>query len=243
MPKSCATGCWPRPACWTRRCSVPPVPIEDDATGQVVVKGDLPRRSIYLQVQRTKPVSFLTAFDAPVMETNCDRRLSSTVATQSLMMMNSEVVSEALRGAGRTAGARNTARLSGPRQLELSGRHRPVAIRRRPLRPVDWPRGRFPAAAVVGGLGLERHRPNGRSSPGLRFAHALRRPAMRQPTCRDPPLDSSGRRNAFDRRAAESSGGRRRRRRSPHRFQPRRIGSASGARTNRPLPPRPGPSR
>jgi hypothetical protein len=70
----------------------PPVPVENDATGQVVVKSDLPRRSIYLQVQRTKPVSFLTAFDAPVMETNCDRRLSSTVATQSLMMMNSEVV-------------------------------------------------------------------------------------------------------------------------------------------------------
>ena len=70
----------------------PPVPVEDDATGQVVVKSDLPRRSIYLQVLRTKPVSFLTAFDAPVMETNCDRRLSSTVATQSLMMMNSEVV-------------------------------------------------------------------------------------------------------------------------------------------------------
>ena len=70
----------------------PPVPVEDDATGQVVVKSDLPRRSIYLQVQRNKPVTFLTAFDAPVMETNCDRRLSSTVATQSLMMMNSEVV-------------------------------------------------------------------------------------------------------------------------------------------------------
>ena len=70
----------------------PPVPVEDDATGQVVVKSDLPRRSIYLQVLRTKPVSFLTAFDAPVMETNCDRRVSSTVATQSLMMMNSEVV-------------------------------------------------------------------------------------------------------------------------------------------------------
>ncbi|HTU26103.1 MAG TPA: PSD1 and planctomycete cytochrome C domain-containing protein [Pirellulales bacterium] len=70
----------------------PAVPVEADATGQVVVKSDLPRRSIYLQVQRTKPVSFLTVFDAPVMETNCDRRLSSTVATQSLMMMNSQVV-------------------------------------------------------------------------------------------------------------------------------------------------------
>ncbi len=70
----------------------PPVAVEDDGAGQVIVKNGVPRRSIYLQVLRTKPVSFLTAFDAPVMETNCDRRLLSTVATQSLMMMNSELV-------------------------------------------------------------------------------------------------------------------------------------------------------
>ena len=31
----------------------------------------------------------LHAFDAPVMEVNCERRQSSTVATQSLMLMNS----------------------------------------------------------------------------------------------------------------------------------------------------------
>ena len=70
----------------------PPAAVDVDATGQVVVAGDAPRRSIYLQVLRTKPVSFLTTFDAPVMETNCDRRVLSTVATQSLMMMNSQPV-------------------------------------------------------------------------------------------------------------------------------------------------------
>jgi hypothetical protein len=34
----------------------------------------------------------LQVFDAPVMETNCDRRVSSTVATQSLMLLNSDFV-------------------------------------------------------------------------------------------------------------------------------------------------------
>jgi len=34
----------------------------------------------------------MKAFDAPVMVTNCDRRQSSTVATQSLMLMNGEFV-------------------------------------------------------------------------------------------------------------------------------------------------------
>src|SRR6476469_3329903 len=70
----------------------PPVSIEEDTTGQVAVAGGVPRRSIYLQVRRTKPVSFLTAFDAPVMELNCDRRISSTGSPQSLMLMNGDFV-------------------------------------------------------------------------------------------------------------------------------------------------------
>jgi hypothetical protein len=70
----------------------PPVPIEQDSTSQVVAAGGAPRRSIYLQVRRTMPVSFLTAFDAPVMELNCDRRISSTGSPQSLMLMNGDFV-------------------------------------------------------------------------------------------------------------------------------------------------------
>ncbi|MBA4107085.1 MAG: hypothetical protein C0485_15170 [Pirellula sp.] len=70
----------------------PPVSIEEDATGQVVVSGGVGRRSIYLQVRRSKPVTFLTTFDAPVMEVNCDRRISSTGSPQSLMLMNSDFV-------------------------------------------------------------------------------------------------------------------------------------------------------
>src|SRR5262249_11775383 len=70
----------------------PAIPVEENFAGQVMVKEDKPRRSIYLQVRRTKPVSFLTTFDAPVMTVNCERRVSSTGAVQSLMLMNNESV-------------------------------------------------------------------------------------------------------------------------------------------------------
>lgn len=86
----------------------PPVPVREDGVGQIVVGPDEPaevapapvvtprddfRRSIYLQVRRSQPVALLRVFDAPVMETNCDRRPSSTVAPQALMLMNSDFVS------------------------------------------------------------------------------------------------------------------------------------------------------
>jgi len=70
----------------------PPVPVAEDAVGQVNPAGDSPRRSLYLQVRRSQPVSFLAAFDAPVMAVNCERRQSSTSAPQSLMLMNSDFV-------------------------------------------------------------------------------------------------------------------------------------------------------
>lgn len=52
------------------------------------------KRSIYIQVRRTQPVTMLNAFDAPSMEPNCERRVSSTVATQSLALLNSEFMRE-----------------------------------------------------------------------------------------------------------------------------------------------------
>jgi hypothetical protein len=70
----------------------PPVAVEPDTSGQVVVSGDETRRSVYVQVKRTQPLAILRAFDAPVMETNCTLRPSSTVATQALMLMNSEFI-------------------------------------------------------------------------------------------------------------------------------------------------------
>ncbi len=71
-----------------------PVPVAEDAVGQVNAANDSPRRSLYLEVRRTRPVSLLAAFDAPVMAVNCDRRMPSTSAPQSLMLMNSDFVLE-----------------------------------------------------------------------------------------------------------------------------------------------------
>jgi hypothetical protein len=50
------------------------------------------RRSLYIQARRSLPLSVLEAFDAPTMTPNCDRRASSTVAPQSLMMMNNDFI-------------------------------------------------------------------------------------------------------------------------------------------------------
>jgi len=88
-----------------RKMFGPPVAVKEDAVGQVVVGVDAPaagaepplgheafRRSIYVQVRRSRPLAMLHAFDQPVMETNCERRTSSTVATQSLMLMNSDFI-------------------------------------------------------------------------------------------------------------------------------------------------------
>ncbi len=68
----------------------PPVEVVEDFAGQVHVKDDSARRSVYVQARRSKPVSLLAAFDAPVMSVNCDRRTISTVALQSLMLMNGD---------------------------------------------------------------------------------------------------------------------------------------------------------
>ena len=87
----------------------PPVPVRPDVNGQIVVgldkttgdnkmpveeplNGEEFRRGVYVQVRRSRPLAMLHAFDAPVMEVNCERRLSSTVATQSLMLMNSQFI-------------------------------------------------------------------------------------------------------------------------------------------------------
>ncbi len=76
-----------------------PVAVVEDFVGQVIVN-DMSRRSVYVQQKRSKPETLMRAFDAPVMECNCDKRPASTVATQSLMLMNSEF---ALKQAGSLA--------------------------------------------------------------------------------------------------------------------------------------------
>jgi hypothetical protein len=90
----------------------PPVPVTPDDAGQIVVGVDtrdsagrptgkvVPlgedefRRTIYVQVRRSRPLGMLEPFDAPLMKPNCELRTSSTVAPQSLLMMNSAFVVE-----------------------------------------------------------------------------------------------------------------------------------------------------
>jgi hypothetical protein len=52
------------------------------------------RRSIYLQQRRSGPATALATFDLPNMDPNCERRDLTTVAPQSLFLMNDDFVIE-----------------------------------------------------------------------------------------------------------------------------------------------------
>ena len=87
-----------------------PVPVMPDRVGRIVIgqensnagrpgdvidlKGEQFRRSIYIQVRRSRPLSMMAVFDRPPMSPNCDMRRPSTSSTQSLMMMNSDQLIE-----------------------------------------------------------------------------------------------------------------------------------------------------
>src|SRR5262249_40518390 len=70
----------------------PPVPMQRQADGEVTAPADASgaRRSVYLQVRRSQPLTLLQVFDQPVMETNCTRRAVSTTASQALTLLNSD---------------------------------------------------------------------------------------------------------------------------------------------------------
>jgi hypothetical protein len=84
----------------------PSIPVTEDGEGKVVFghrklneglfagiesEGDGAfRRSIYVQNRRGLPLALLEAFDLPVMTPNCDSRRCSTVAPQSLLLLNDE---------------------------------------------------------------------------------------------------------------------------------------------------------
>ncbi len=70
----------------------PPIAVVEDFVGQGNAPDDKPRRSIYLQVRRSKPIAFLATFDAPTTELNCDRRVATANAPQALMLMNSDFI-------------------------------------------------------------------------------------------------------------------------------------------------------
>ena len=73
------------------------IPMARRPTGEVTTADgqDGTRRSIYLQVTRRNPLTILELFDQPVMETNCTRRINSTVSLQALALMNNDFLVEA----------------------------------------------------------------------------------------------------------------------------------------------------
>jgi hypothetical protein len=86
----------------------PPVPVMADTVGRWVIgkenlnagrpgevipmHGEDHRRSVYVQVRRTRPLAVLDTFDWPRMEPNCDLRRPSTSPPQSLLLMNNDFV-------------------------------------------------------------------------------------------------------------------------------------------------------
>jgi len=86
----------------------PPVPVMEDDAGLIVIgkanrdgamyklgdesvpPGDESRRSIYIQVRRSKPLGELAAFDGATAEPNCECRVSSTATPQALILMNGD---------------------------------------------------------------------------------------------------------------------------------------------------------
>jgi len=92
----------------------PAVPVMEDEVGQIVVgienkngenrpgpvipmHGEDCRRSVYIQLRRTRLLGMLDTFDLASLEPNCSARNASTVTPQSLLMMNSDFAVEAAR--------------------------------------------------------------------------------------------------------------------------------------------------
>jgi hypothetical protein len=73
-----------------------PVPVQRLPDGEVTAAAGAAgrRRSVYVQVRRSQPVTLLQLFDQPVMETNCTRRGASTVASQALALTNGPFLTE-----------------------------------------------------------------------------------------------------------------------------------------------------
>ena len=99
----------------------PPVVTEEDASG--LVNAQSKRRSIYLQVRRSRPETLMAAFDTPSPALNCDKRVRSNAATQALVLMNGEF----LRGQAATLAARARAEAGANPQAMLAAK--PFATR------------------------------------------------------------------------------------------------------------------
>ena len=158
----------------------PPVPVMEDDAGLIVIgkanrdaanyklgdesvpPGEESRRSVYVQVRRSKPLGVLDAFDGATAEPNCEARHSSTATPQALMLLNNEFVTgqaaafaDRLRTeAGNEAASQITLawRLAygqKPTDKELAGaivflKNQTEAFRKMPLPPAPKANGKVP---------------------------------------------------------------------------------------------------
>lgn len=90
----------------------PPSTIARDPAGRIVTgidKGTITkavvepggeqdfRRSVYIEVRRSKPLTVLDTFDAPAMTPHCEMRMQTTVAPQSLLLLNDTFILDSAR--------------------------------------------------------------------------------------------------------------------------------------------------
>lgn len=103
----------------------PYIPTVADAEGQIIIDEKTPgafRRSLYLQHRRTHPVDFLSVFDGPSHNPVCIQRIPSTVAQQSLTLLNSEFVRSRARAFARRLLAESNEASSGTTPSEFEKR-------------------------------------------------------------------------------------------------------------------------
>ncbi len=191
------------------------------------------RRQRHIAPQRVRPAeaeqtrTLMRAFDAPVMECNCDKRPASTVATQSLMLMNNEfVLKQAALLAERV---RREAASVPPLSADL------IPICCRCGRAIC---GRSGTANSMTQRSGRSRSPNShtdrsqckapqspRSNHWLLVSECGRRSHRQRSTARSaPPLDRAAGRHGFDFRQPASPQREWRRRSQPNRFQPHRTG-------------------
>ncbi|HUF63372.1 MAG TPA: DUF1553 domain-containing protein [Verrucomicrobiales bacterium] len=135
-----------------RRLYGEPVPVAQDDAGRVVTgnqqrdaRGDptlvgsigeeAHRRSVYVQVRRTLPLTVLEAFDAPVLAPNCEMRSVSVAPSQALTLLNDSFVAEqSLRFAdrlmARTGQAGTSARVREAWMIAFGDEPSPEELRR-----------------------------------------------------------------------------------------------------------------
>lgn len=72
----------------------PPLAVQRQPTGEVIVAAGPAqrRRSIYVQILRLNPETMLQLFDQPEIAVNCTERRISTVSTQALTVLNSDLM-------------------------------------------------------------------------------------------------------------------------------------------------------